>query len=154
MMTANHPSYDFSMSINLCNQPAIDAIQVFVYGTLKPGESNFDRHCQKALEIQEAIAYGTLYALPMGYPAMTCGNSLVHGFLLSFSDPKILIALDELEDYCPDRSIEQNEYYRQKTQTFSLTRQPLGDAWVYLMELEKAKRLGVLLPEGHWTGHE
>jgi hypothetical protein len=25
---------------------------------------------------------------------------------------------------------------------------------VYLMEREKAKRLGVLLPEGRWTGHE
>lgn len=129
-------------------------INVFVYGTLKPGEANFDRHCQQALEMQEAIAHGTLYALSMGYPAMTSGDSPIYGFLLSFNDPKILVELDALEDYCPNCPFEQNEYYRQKIQTFSLTRQPLCDAWVYLMECEKAKRLGVLLPEGRWTGHE
>ena len=134
-------------------------IKIFVYGTLKPGEENFDRHCQKALEqkaleIQEAIAHGTLYALPMGYPAMTSGNSLIYGFLLLFHDPHILAELDDLEDCCPDRPFEQNEYYRQKIQTFSLAHQSLGTAWVYLIEREKAKRLGVLLPEGHWTGHE
>lgn len=117
-------------------------IKIFVYGTLKPGEENFDRHCQKALEqkaleIQEAIAHGTLYALPMGYPAMTSGDHPIYGFLLSFSDPQILMQLDELEDYCPDRPFEQNEYYRQKIQTFSLAHQSLGTAWVYLIEREE-----------------
>lgn len=147
------------MDINQSSQPFIEPLKIFVYGTLKPGEANFDRHCQpalnqKTLEIQEAIAYGTLYTLPMGYPAMTSGNSLIYGFLLSFHAPQILVELDDLEDYCPDRPFEANEYYRQKIQTFSPTHQPLGNAWVYLMEREKAKRLGVLLPEGHWTGHE
>jgi gamma-glutamylcyclotransferase (GGCT)/AIG2-like uncharacterized protein YtfP len=107
-----------------------------------------------------AIAHGTLYDFPtVGYPAMTPGDSLVYGFLLSFANPEILTALDELEDYAADRPPEQNEYYRQKIQTFSLSHQPLGNAWVYLMEPEKAKRLGgVLLSEGRWserkTGHE
>ncbi len=147
------------MNVNHDRQPAVGLLKIFVYGTLKPEEANFDRHCQKALEqkaleIQEAIAHGTLYALPMGYPAMTSGNSPIYGFLLSFHDPQILAELDDLEDYCPDRPFEDNEYYRQKIQTFSLTRQPLGNAWVYLMEFEKAKRLGVLLPGGRWTGHE
>jgi gamma-glutamylcyclotransferase (GGCT)/AIG2-like uncharacterized protein YtfP len=141
------------MNVNHDRQ-SLGLLQIFVYGTLKPGEANFDRHCQKALEIQEAIAHGDLYALPMGYPAMTSGNSLIYGFLLSFHDPQILAELDDLEDYCPDRPFEENEYYRQKIQTFSLTHQPLGNAWVYLMECEKAKRLGVLVPEGRWTGHE
>jgi len=144
----------FHMSINHDSQLVVDLINVFVYGTLKPGEENFDRHCQQALEIQEAIAHGTLYALPMGYPAMTSGDSPVYGFLLSFNDPQILVEFDDLEDYCPDRPLEQNEYYRQKIQTFSLAHQPLSNAWVYLMESEKAKRLGVLMPEGRWTGHE
>lgn len=125
---------------------------IFVYGTLKPGEANFDRYCQNVLEIQAAIAHGTLYDLPLGYPAMTLGNSPVYGFLLSFAQPQILLELDELEDYRPDRPMEENEYYRQKIQTFSLSHQSLGDAWVYLMELEKAKRLGgVLLSEGQWA---
>jgi gamma-glutamylcyclotransferase (GGCT)/AIG2-like uncharacterized protein YtfP len=132
---------------------------IFVYGTLKPGESNFDRYCQNAIQIQEAIVHGTLYDFPaLGYPAMTSGAFPIYGFLLSFPDPKILTALDELEDYAADRPPEQNEYYRQKIQTFSLSHQSLGKAWGYLMEPEKAKRLGgVLLSEGRWserkTGH-
>jgi gamma-glutamylcyclotransferase (GGCT)/AIG2-like uncharacterized protein YtfP len=128
---------------------------IFVYGTLKPGKANFDRYCQNVVEIQAAIAHGTLYDLPLGYPAMTPGNSPIYGFLLSFAHPQILLELDELEDYRPDRPIEQNEYYRQKIQTFSLAHQSLGNAWAYLMEPEKAKRLrGVLLEDGQWTGHE
>jgi gamma-glutamylcyclotransferase (GGCT)/AIG2-like uncharacterized protein YtfP len=130
-------------------------VNIFVYGTLKPGEANFDRYCQNVLEIQAALAHGTLYDLPLGYPAMTPGNSPVYGFLLSFAHPQILLELDELEDYCPDRPMEENEYYRQRIQTFSLSHQSLGDAWAYLMEPEKAKRLGgVLLSKGQWKGHE
>jgi gamma-glutamylcyclotransferase (GGCT)/AIG2-like uncharacterized protein YtfP len=128
-------------------------INIFVYGTLKPGEVNFDRYCQNVVGIQAAIAHGTLYDLPLGYPAMTPGTSPVYGFLLSFAHPQILPELDELEDYRPDRPIEQNEYYRQKVQTFNLSHQSLGNAWAYLMEPEKAKRLkGVLLEDGQWTG--
>jgi gamma-glutamylcyclotransferase (GGCT)/AIG2-like uncharacterized protein YtfP len=127
-------------------------MKIFVYGTLKPGEANHDRYCQSAIKIQAAIALGTLFDLPFGYPAMTPGNSTVSGFLLTFDHPQILEALDELEDYHPDRPAAQNEYYRQKTKTFSPTHHPLGIAWVYMMELEKAKRLGgVLLPSGNWT---
>jgi gamma-glutamylcyclotransferase (GGCT)/AIG2-like uncharacterized protein YtfP len=127
-------------------------MKIFVYGTLKPGEANHDRYCQSVAHIQPAIVFGTLYALPMGYPAMTPGDSPVHGFLLTFDDPQILVALDELEDYRSDRPPAQNEYNRQKTKTFSPIHQPLGNAWVYQMEIAKAKRLGgVLLPGGNWT---
>jgi gamma-glutamylcyclotransferase (GGCT)/AIG2-like uncharacterized protein YtfP len=127
-------------------------MKIFVYGTLKPGEANHDRYCQSATHIQAAIAHGTLFALPFGYPAMTPGNSPISGFLLTFDDPQILNELDELEDYQPDRPADQNEYYRQKNQTFSPSHQSLGKAWVYMMALEKAKRLGgVLLPNGTWT---
>jgi gamma-glutamylcyclotransferase (GGCT)/AIG2-like uncharacterized protein YtfP len=127
-------------------------MKLFVYGTLKPGESNHDRYCQSVTQIEAAIVYGSLYALPLGYPALTPGNTPVHGFLLTFADSQMLSQLDELEDYRSDRPTEKNEYDRQKTKTFSPTHQPLGTAWVYMMELEKAKRLGgVLLPEGNWT---
>ena len=36
-----------------------------------------------------------LFALPMGYPAMTMGNQQVHGYLLSFPDVSILDSLVE-----------------------------------------------------------
>lgn len=41
-------------------------VKVFVYGTLKPGESNYQRYCDRSsvVESQRAIALGQLFALP------------------------------------------------------------------------------------------
>jgi gamma-glutamylcyclotransferase (GGCT)/AIG2-like uncharacterized protein YtfP len=128
---------------------------VFVYGTLKPGECNHDRYCSQAIAQERAFAFGQLFALP-SYPAMTVddpmANHPVYGWLLRFRNAEVLKALDELEDYQADRPKAQNEYDRQKIQTFNLNHQPLGLAWVYVMESEQAKRLGVPLPKGEWTG--
>jgi gamma-glutamylcyclotransferase (GGCT)/AIG2-like uncharacterized protein YtfP len=127
-------------------------LQVFVYGSLKPGEQYFDRYCAPYLTaMQEAIVYAQLYDLPMGYPAIVPGNHPVRGYVFTFEDPEVLNLLDELEDYMPDRPIEQNEYQRKEIQTFDLHQQPLGWAWVYEMTQEQAERLGgVILPEGNW----
>ncbi len=126
----------------------------FVYGTLKPGESNYKAYCApKVVEAQRAIALGLLFALPLGYPAMTTGDLPVQGFLLSFTDPDVLDRLDWLEDYNPQRPAVENEYNRQKIQTYSPSWQPLDWAWVYLMTLEQVNRLGgVLLTNGCWNG--
>ena len=75
-------------------------IQVFVYGTLKPGEVNYQFYCAEyVVQFFPAVAKGLLYKLPVGYPAMTKGNSNVYGFVLSFQSPKVLSKLDKLEDY-------------------------------------------------------
>lgn len=128
-------------------------LQVFVYGSLKPEGKYFDRYCAPYLtEMQEAIVYAKLYDLPMGYPAIVPGDRPVRGYLFTFKNPEVLTRLDELEDYLPDRPIEQNEYQRKKIQTFDLQQQPLGWAWVYEMTPEQVERLGgVLLPEGNWS---
>ncbi|MBD2327448.1 gamma-glutamylcyclotransferase [Alkalinema sp. FACHB-956] len=48
------------------------AINVFVYGTLKPGHAAYDRFCAgKTIAEVAAIVPGRLYHLPLGYPAMT-----------------------------------------------------------------------------------
>jgi gamma-glutamylcyclotransferase (GGCT)/AIG2-like uncharacterized protein YtfP len=63
---------------------------VFVYGTLKPGENNYQIYCAgKVLAEQRAIAFGRLFSLPAGYPAMTPGDCPVHGFLLSFANSTV-----------------------------------------------------------------
>ncbi|MBD3882871.1 gamma-glutamylcyclotransferase [Phormidium tenue FACHB-886] len=128
-------------------------IRVFVYGTLKPGECNFDLYCAgRVVQMQPAIAYGTLFDLPFGYPAMTGGDRPVYGYLLGFSDPAILIALDELEDFDPCRPADCNEYVRVKQAVFDLEGRSLGEAWVYLMQPELVERAGgVLLLQGKWT---
>lgn len=130
-------------------------LKVFVYGTLKPGESNYQRYCTGVMEVKQAIAFGQLFALPFGYPGMTPGNSLVRGFLLSFSNSEILNQLDWLEDYDPQRPIAENEYYRQLIETFNSAFEPLATAWAYLMTPEKVQACGgVLLPDGWWSGSQ
>jgi len=131
-------------------------LKVFVYGTLKPGEANYQRYCAgKVVETTKAIAQGKLFALPMGYPAMTAGNSLVHGYLLSLTNLDVLKALDELEDYHPARAPSENLYNRKQIETYNPQGNSLGWAWVYIMTQDLALQLrGVHLPNGWWSGSE
>lgn len=128
-------------------------VKVFVYGTLKPGEANYQHYCAaKVVEVKKAIAFGQLFSLPVGYPAMTLGNSPVRGFLLSFSDSEILHQLDYLEDYDSQRPIGENEYHRQQIQVYDTALNSLGKAWTYLMTPEQVRAFGgVLLTDGWWS---
>ncbi|MEB3356081.1 MAG: gamma-glutamylcyclotransferase [Synechococcales bacterium] len=131
-----------------------DWLRVFVYGTLKPGESNFGPYCaEKVVYQQEAIAHGQLFDLPLGYPAMVEGDGEVRGYVLWFSDRTVLHHLDKLEDYDPHRPLQENEYLRRQVPIFDLHHQPLGSAWTYLMSLERIKQLnGSPVLGGIWTG--
>jgi gamma-glutamylcyclotransferase (GGCT)/AIG2-like uncharacterized protein YtfP len=126
---------------------------VFVYGTLKPNQANYAKYCAgKAIAEQQAIAYGELFALPMGYPAMIAGNQQVHGYLLSFPDASILESLDDLEDYQGDRHAAENLYDRQKIEIFDLAEKSLGFAWVYLMTSAQVIHFGgVAQLNGCWN---
>ncbi|NJR64240.1 MAG: gamma-glutamylcyclotransferase [Leptolyngbyaceae cyanobacterium CRU_2_3] len=131
-----------------------ELLKLFVYGTLKPGESNYEAYCAgQAVEVQEAIAYGELFDLPFDYPAMTAGDRPVYGYILSFSNAAILDDLDELEGYSSEPSLTPNEYEREEIEVFSLDGRSLGSAWVYLMSVEQAIEIGgILLADGRWTG--
>ncbi len=145
----------YKHNTNFLSEPTLSNLKVFVYGTLKPGEYNYQRYCMgKVVEEKRAIAFGQLFDLPLGYPAMTLGESPVQGFVLTFSDPAFLDVLDELEDYNPQRIPEENEYIRQEIETYNLAGEPLGLAWVYLMAVEQVQRFGgVLMPSGLWSGY-
>ena len=125
-------------------------INIFVYGTLKPNYTNYDRYCaDQVIDRQQAIAIGKLFNLPMGYPAMTVGNAKVQGYLLTFADDLILESLDELEDYQRDRPSHQNLYDRREVEVFDLEKKPLGLAWAYLMQPEQIIQFGgVANPDG------
>ncbi len=131
-----------------------DLVQVFVYGTLKPGEANYKRYCAgKVVDFKKAFVQGKLFALPMGYPAITQGDSQVYGYVLSFLNPGILDYLDVLEDYHPARQVSENLYNRKTIEVYQGEWLSLGWAWVYLMSLEQVNKLGgVLQPEGWWSG--
>ncbi len=125
-------------------------INIFVYGTLKPNYTNYDRYCAaKVIDSQQVIAQGKLFNLPMGYPAMTVGNGKVQGYLLTFADDHILEDLDELEDYRSDRPSYENLYDRRQIEVFDLEQKSLGLAWAYLMNLEQVVQFGgVAKPDG------
>jgi gamma-glutamylcyclotransferase (GGCT)/AIG2-like uncharacterized protein YtfP len=129
-------------------------VRVFVYGTLKPGEANYQKYCAlQVISAEPATTRGQLFALPMGYPAMTLGDSLVHGYLLSFADSGILSGLDELEDYQTSRRISENLYNRQQVEVFNLKEITLAWAWVYLMTPNRVSQIGgILQSDGWWSG--
>jgi gamma-glutamylcyclotransferase (GGCT)/AIG2-like uncharacterized protein YtfP len=130
-----------------------ELLKVFVYGTLKPGESNYAAYADQVVDMQEAIAYGELFDLPFDYPAMTGGDRPIYGYLLFLTDPTVLDDLDELEGYSPDHALADNEYIRDEIEVFSLEGKPLGCAWVYLMNLQQVTRWGgILIPSGKWIG--
>ncbi len=125
-----------------------DEVRIFVYGTLKPGEVNYKRYCANGVvDSKRAVAFGKLFALPMGYPAMTTENSQVQGYLLSFADLEILSHLDELEDYQPYRHISENLYNRQQIEIYDMQGQSLGLAWVYLIYARAILRFSLGLPD-------
>lgn len=129
-------------------------INVFVYGTLKPGEANYKNYCEG--RVNEAIAaytYGNLYDLAVGYPAMIEGTGKVRGVLLIFNRPDILKNLDQLECYQEHRALELNEYYRQQVPVYSLSDKLLGKAWSYFMTKNQVKKYqGTAIASGWWSG--
>lgn len=132
-------------------------LKVFVYGTLKPGERNYQYYCaDRVVEVQEAIAYGKLFALPLGYPAAIFPeNYLVRGYVLSLLNFTVLAALDELEDYLPDRASSQNDYQRHQVEVYNSNLDPLGKVWTYSMSPQKiAAYGGVFLKNGWWSFKE
>ncbi|MFM7407105.1 MAG: gamma-glutamylcyclotransferase [Cuspidothrix sp.] len=129
-------------------------MNIFVYGTLKPGEGNYQKYCAgKVVEVQKAIVNGKIYALPMGYPAMTPGEGKVEGYLLTFPDSSYLRTLDDLEDYQANRRQSKNLYNRHYIEVYNLNGSSLGFAWVYFMTSEKIYQLGGVMLNGCWTGN-
>ncbi|MBO3464244.1 gamma-glutamylcyclotransferase [Aetokthonos hydrillicola Thurmond2011] len=124
-------------------EKASPLLRVFVYGTLKPGEVNYQKYCAgKVVDATPAIALGELFALPMGYQAMTLGNSPVHGYLLTFYDEEIFTQLDDLEDYQPERPESKNLYNRRQIEVYDQQGRSLGWAWAYLISNYSLAQLG------------
>jgi gamma-glutamylcyclotransferase (GGCT)/AIG2-like uncharacterized protein YtfP len=120
-------SYLIKVEMVELNIKLSDLVWVFVYGTLKPGEANYKKYCAgKVVNVKRAFVQGKLFALPMGYPAMTLGDSQVYGYLLSFSNPRVLNELDVLENYQPTRQPSENLYNRQTIEVYEPQSTSLG----------------------------
>lgn len=133
-------------------------IRVFTYGTLKPGEINHRVCAADVVEVQPAIAIGRLYHLPFEYPAMTLEEKgIVQGYVLTFSQPEILAALDQFEQHDPEtfqqvaprQSLDDSQYSRLLLNVFTPHQTPLDPAWGYVMTRSQIEQLqGVPVPNG------
>jgi len=132
-------------------------MEVFVYGTLKPKESNYSAYCAgKVINSKTAYTKGHLYHLTaLGYPGLTEGDGWVKGILLTFNADYDIGLLDGLEDYQPGRAAEENEYQRRRIPIYNLERELIGEAWGYMMTPAKiAFHGGIWLPCGWWTSSD
>ncbi|MBX2865284.1 MAG: gamma-glutamylcyclotransferase [Leptolyngbyaceae cyanobacterium MAG.088] len=134
----------------------METIDVFVYGTLKPGGVYHQQYCGPYLKkSQSAQAQGLLYDLPaLGYPVMTMGKGWVKGYLFTL-DAAAITGLDYLEGYNPDKGKHpmndddsEEDYVRQRIMTFDLAAQPLKEAWIYVMA--EPPNGAVFLSTGEW----
>ena len=135
-------------------KPETSILDVFVYGTLKPGEVNYPAYCEGKVTSQiPAYTWGDLYALSVGYPAMVEGNNKVQGVLLQLNNINTLKSLDQLEGYQEDRRSHLNEYNRQLVTVYRLDDRAIAQAWVYFMTLAKVRQYqGEKVTSGNWTG--
>ena len=139
---------------NIKYQSLALSLRVFVYGTLKPGEANYQYYCQGKVKNQiPAYTIGNLYSLPFGYPAMTEGKNQVRGVLLEFDDSEVLNSLDLLEGYQEQRASSLNEYYRAMTVVYRLDRPSQAiQAWAYYMKPERVRQCGgIEVISGNWS---
>ncbi len=127
--------------------------KIFVYGTLKPDESAYEKYCAPYVtQAEVALMRGQLFHLPQGYPAMTAGDLWVTGALLTLRAETAISYIDQFEDYDPDRPTTSNLYQRLQRPVFSPNQQPLGTAWVYLMTTARVDALGgARVDAGVWS---
>src|SRR4051812_48285060 len=75
---------------------------LFVYGSLMKGMVHHNKVAAMVKDIKPATCEGTLYRLPVGYPAMVEGPGTVRGELLTLNSFKDIIKIiDEFEGFSP-----------------------------------------------------
>ena len=131
-------------------------LKVFVYGTLKPQEANYQDYCQgKTIAEKKCWTRGKLFALSLGYPGMTYGEDKVYGYLLTFASESELIHLDSLEGYTGVKDSPENRYDRSMVKVYDQDNSPFDRAWAYFMTERTIKDAnGIYLPSGNWTDNQ
>lgn len=139
------------MESRTLNQVLPPPLSLFVYGTLKPGQSGFDQFCRgQVIALTPALVQGRLYQLSLGYPALSQEPGWVEGVLLTLARQDSLAAIDAFEEYDP-RCPGQSPYQRRWQSVYRLDLTPLSQAWVYTMELDQIRTYGgQWLPKGIW----
>jgi gamma-glutamylcyclotransferase (GGCT)/AIG2-like uncharacterized protein YtfP len=113
---------------SLARERGAERASLFIYGSLMRG---FDLHhyMTGATFIGEGRIRGTLVNLGR-YPGLVAGRGDVRGELYALEDPAQLEALDDLEEYDPER-VENSEYVRAERDV-QLDDGRTCRAWVYV----------------------
>ena len=124
---------------------------VFVYGTLQPGQVNYQRCAEYVVHSVAATISAKLFNLSCGYPAITHGSDKVSGWVLTFTDISALSNLDQLEGFDASGRSGDNLYDRQVVTASTKSGEAL-QAYVYVMTPEKVESIGGQhIPAGIWT---
>ncbi|RKL69339.1 gamma-glutamylcyclotransferase [Salipaludibacillus neizhouensis] len=122
-------------------------MKLFVYGTLRKGQSNNQIIENASIFSAQARIKGKLYDTGYEYPALVLkGDTYVFGEIHEVDD-KLLPKLDMLEDY--DESRLDNLYYR--TKKMIETDKGAVEAWVYVIDHQHEQELNQLVPFQDWS---
>ena len=128
-------------------------LDVFVYGTLKPGGTYWKEFCVgRTVRTTEAKVKGQLYDLGVGYPGIRLvGDDWVYGHLLTLDSAETLRRLDHLEGYSADRPSGRNEYTRRRCPIYDHSNMLIGGRWIYEMTEATMQRHSLIqIADGIW----
>jgi len=148
---------------------------MFFYGTLKRGERNYERYCNGALRVEEAVVRGDLYDVLVGYPALVVAEESILAYgtsdctrdveeqrrlggdpVPSMEGPRVLgelFVFDDPESRLPalDRlegfdPADASSHYRRVLLPVETNEGSSLPAWAYVV----GESSGVHLPGGRW----
>ncbi|MBE7122466.1 gamma-glutamylcyclotransferase [Bacillus cereus] len=121
---------------------------VFVYGTLRQGQTNAHYMQGATCIAEEAWVYGKLFDTNEGYPAMICSNEeKVYGEVYEVDD-EVLQKLDELEEYTGNTD---TDLYDRITQTVYFADKEMH-AYVYVAQDKEI--LKKIIDSGDWLVYQ
>ncbi|MFH7832534.1 gamma-glutamylcyclotransferase family protein [Bacillus luti] len=122
--------------------------RVFVYGTLRRGQTNAHYMQGATCIVDIAWAYGKLFDTNEGYPAMVCSHEeKVYGEVYEVNDD-ILKKLDELEEYTGNA---ETDLYDRITKTVYTADKEI-DAYVYIAQDKQMLKKSI--DSGDWLVHQ
>lgn len=128
-----------------------DSSTAFVYGTLRPGQSNFATIDQWVdVRDRARLSDFRLWALPQGYPTVLPGDGTVVGTLLGLDDEgRALKCMHRIEGYRP----EGDSLYRPRRVDVETEDGRLVETFTYVItprHHDRVRRRGQLVEDGDW----